>query len=87
VSYKAYAYRLASYGYAVVQYDTAFGTIITDNVEVRVTMEVGTGFELIVGTAAVLLMQPVTHQPSSKAASPSPAAAARTVCGSGGGDY
>jgi hypothetical protein len=36
VSYKAYASRLASYGYAVVQYDTAFGTIITDNVEVRI---------------------------------------------------
>lgn len=34
-SYKAYANRLASYGYAVVQYDTALGTIITDNVELQ----------------------------------------------------
>jgi hypothetical protein len=34
-NYRANANRLASYGYAVVQYDTASGSIIVDIVEVR----------------------------------------------------
>jgi hypothetical protein len=34
-NYRAYANRLASYGYTVVQYDSASGSIIVGIVEVR----------------------------------------------------
>jgi hypothetical protein len=39
-NYRAYANRLASYGYTVVQYDTASGSIIVDIVEVSQPLHV-----------------------------------------------